>query len=301
MTTIAALLREACSRLETETPRLDAELLLGFLLKKNSAWFKAHGDDELSTDLHNMFQTLLVRRQAGEPIAHIIGSRGFWTLDLGVTSDTLIPRPETELLVELAISKCAKDKKNRILDLGTGTGAIALAISKCRKDEKFRILDLGTGTGAIALAVASECKNAEVIAVDKSPGALAVAAENARRNNLQVEFIQSDWFAGLQNGKFDLIVSNPPYIPDADPHLSQGDLRFEPMTALASGVDGLDDIRLIISQAGQYCLPRARLMIEHGFDQGEAVRALFFEAGFGSVETVQDMEQRDRVTIGQWM
>lgn len=276
MTTIAALLREACSRLETETPRLDAELLLGFLLKKNSAWFKAHGDDELSTDLHNMFQTLLVRRQAGEPIAHIIGSRGFWTLDLVVTSDTLIPRPETELLVELAISKC-------------------------RKDEKFRILDLGTGTGAIALAVASECKNAEVIAVDKSPGALAVAAENARRNNLQVEFIQSDWFAGLQNGKFDLIVSNPPYIPDADPHLSQGDLRFEPMTALASGVDGLDDIRLIISQAGQYCLPWARLMIEHGFDQGEAVRALFFEAGFGSVETVQDMEQRDRVTIGQWM
>lgn len=276
MTTIAALLREACSRLETETPRLDAELLLGFLLKKNSAWFKAHGDDELSTDLHNMFQTLLVRRQAGEPIAHIIGSRGFWTLDLGVTSDTLIPRPETELLVELAISKCAKDKKNRILDLGTGTGAIALAI-------------------------ASECRNAEVIAVDKSIDALQVAKENARRNNLPVEFLQSDWFAALENRKFDLIVSNPPYIPDADPHLSQGDLRFEPMTALASGVDGLDDIRLIISQAGQYCLPRARLMIEHGFDQGEAVRALFFEAGFGSVETVQDMEQRDRVTIGQWM
>lgn len=274
MTTIKALLREAGSQLVTETPRLDVELLLGFVLKKNSAWFKAHADDELSQDLHDTFLSLLARRKAGEPIAHIIGSRGFWTLDLAVTSDTLIPRPETELLVELAISKYSPAKK-------------------------CRILDLGTGSGAIALAIASECKNAEVIAVDKSPGTLKVAAENARRNKLQVEFIQSDWFAGLENGKFDLIVSNPPYIPNGDLHLSQGDVRFEPITALASGVDGLDDIRLIVSQSPLHCLPQAWLMIEHGFDQGEAIHALFLEAGFVNIETEQDLEHRDRVTIGQ--
>lgn len=276
MTTIKSLLREAGSQLETETPRLDAELLLGFVLKKNGAWFKSHGDDELSPDLRDTFLSLMARRKAGEPIAHIIGSRGFWTLDIVVTSDTLIPRPETELLVELAISKCVQEKK-------------------------FRILDMGTGTGAIALAIASECRNAEVMAVDKSPAALDVARENARRNNLHVGFIESNWFSGLENKKFDLIVSNPPYIPDQDPHLLQGDVRFEPMTALVSGVDGLDDIRLIIEQAPQYCLQQAWLMIEHGFDQGEAVRGLFSSAGFGNVETVPDLEQRDRVTIGQWM
>jgi release factor glutamine methyltransferase len=275
MTTIAALLRDASARLETETPRFEAELLLGFILQKNSAWFLAHGDDDLPLLTEEKFIGLLSRRIAGEPIAHIIGTRGFWTLDLAVTADTLIPRPETELLVELAMAKSSQDKS-------------------------CRILDLGTGTGAIALAIASECKNAEVIAVDKSTTALEVARDNARRNNLQVEFIESDWFTALANKKFDLIVSNPPYIPDQDPHLLQGDVRFEPLTALASGADGLDDIRLIISQAGQYCLPQAWLMIEHGFDQGEVIRVLFAEAGFIHVETVQDLEQRDRVSVGQW-
>ncbi len=274
MTTVAAMLREAGSKLESEMPRLDAELLLGFVLQKNSAWFLAHGDDELPLPAQEKFLELLGRRIAGEPIAYITGSRGFWTLDLSVTADTLIPRPETELLVELAISKCAQDKK-------------------------LRILDLGTGTGAIALAIASECKNSEVLAVDKSAAALAVARENARRNNRAIEFIESDWFEALANKKFNLIVSNPPYIPNDDPHLSLGDVRFEPMMALASGVDGLDDIRLIIAQAPHYCLPDAWLMIEHGFDQGEAIRALFSNAGFSNVETVQDLEQRDRVTTGQ--
>jgi len=275
MTTISALLREASLQLESETPKRDAELLLGFVLKKNSAWFLAHGDDQLSKASQDEFQKLLLRRISGEPIAHIVGSRGFWTLDLAVTADTLIPRPETELLVEMAISKCQAGKK-------------------------MRVLDLGTGTGAIALAIASECKNSEVIAVDKSGNALQVARENARRNNLQVEFIQSDWFTSLENRKFDLIVSNPPYIANGDPHLLQGDLRFEPITALASGMDGLDDIRLIISQAPQYASPNAWLIIEHGFDQGEAIRGLFSEAGLMGVETVRDLERRDRVTIGQW-
>lgn len=274
MTTGAALLREAASKLESETPRLDAGLLLGFVLQKNSAWLLAHGEDELPLPSQVKFLELLERRIAGEPIAHIIGSRGFWTLDLWVTADTLIPRPETELLVELAIAKCASDKK-------------------------LRILDLGTGTGAVALAIASDCTNSEVLAVDKSAAALLVARENARQNNLPTEFIQSDWFEALADKKFDLIVSNPPYICNDDPHLSLGDVRFEPLTALASGLDGLDDIRLIIAQAPQYCLPGAWLMIEHGFDQGEAIRALFSNAGFSHVETARDLEQRDRVTTGR--
>ncbi len=276
MTTIAALLREAGKQLETESSRVDAELLLGFVLQKNNAWLMAHGDDELPDESHRKFSSLLDRRKAGEPIAHIIGSRGFWTLDLAVTADTLIPRPETELLVELAISKCLPYKK-------------------------LRVLDLGSGTGAIALAIATECKNAEVIAVDKSAAAIGVAQGNARVNNLPVEFKLSDWFSALENQKFDLVVSNPPYIPEQDPHLSQGDLRFEPLSALVSGVDGLDDIRKIISQAPNHCLPKAWLMIEHGFDQGEAIRTLFSNAGFSNVETVQDLEQRDRVTMGQWL
>jgi release factor glutamine methyltransferase len=276
MTTITALLCEAVSRLETETPRTDAGLLLEFVLKKNSAWLVAHGDEDLPHAVLEEFLCLLERRMTGEPVAHIIGSRGFWTLDLCVTADTLIPRPETELLVEQAVSKCSKDKKTRVLDLGTGTGAIALAI-------------------------ASECKNTEVLALDKSNAALQVARENGLRNNLPVEFLHSDWFSALGNLKFDLIVSNPPYIPHGDPHLMRGDVRFEPITALASGADGLDAIRLIIAQTPQYCLPEAWLMIEHGFDQGEAIRVLFSEAGFGNVETVPDLELRDRVTIGQFL
>ncbi|MEO8002798.1 MAG: peptide chain release factor N(5)-glutamine methyltransferase [Arenimonas sp.] len=274
MTRISELLREAASQIESETPRLDAELLLGFILKRNSAWFLAHGDDDLAPAPEAEFQLLLARRKSGEPIAHVLGSRGFWSLDLAVTADTLIPRPETELLVELAISKFSPDKK-------------------------FRMLDLGTGTGAIALAIAGECKNAEVAAVDKSEKALAVAKANGVRNKLDVEFRQSDWFSALTDRKFDLIISNPPYIAERDPHLVQGDVRFEPSSALVSGHDGLDDIRLIISQAPQYCSPQAWLMIEHGFDQGEKIRALFSEAGFSDVETVQDLEQRDRVTLGQ--
>ncbi len=275
MTSIKALLREAASQLASDSPRIDADLLLAFVLQKNCAWLLAHAEDELPELLRLQFLNVLERRKSGEPVAHIIGTRGFWTLDLAVTADTLIPRPETELLVELAISKYPPG-------------------------QKIRVLDLGSGTGAIALAIAAEYKNAIVIAVDKSVAALNVAQANADTNNLPVEFRQSDWFSAIENQKFDLIVSNPPYIPESDPHLGQGDLRFEPMGALASGVDGLDDIRLIVSQAPAFCLPQAWLMIEHGFDQGEAVRGLFSKAGFCDVETLQDLEQRDRVTIGQW-
>jgi release factor glutamine methyltransferase len=275
VTSIKALLREAASQLESDSPRIDAELLLAFVVQKNSAWLLAHAEDELPEAQRLDFLNVIERRKSGEPVAHIVGTRGFWTLDLAVTADTLIPRPETELLVELAISKYPSDKK-------------------------IRVLDLGSGTGAIALAIAAEYKNAIVIAVDKSVAALNVAQANADSNKLPVEFRQSDWFSALENQKFYLIVSNPPYIPESDPHLVQGDLRFEPLSALASGTDGLDDIRLIVSQAPAFCLPQALLMIEHGFDQGEAVRGLFLKAGFCDVETVQDLEHRDRVTIGLW-
>lgn len=275
MISIKALLREAASQLTSDSPRIDAELLLAFVVQKNSAWIRAHIEDELPETLRLEFLNVIERRRSGEPIAHIIGSRGFWTLDLAVTADTLIPRPETELLVELAISKYPREKK-------------------------IRVLDLGSGSGAVALAIAAECKNATVIAVDKSAAALNVAQGNADANQLPVEFRRSDWFSALEHQRFDLIVSNPPYISENDPHLGQGDLRFEPISALASGADGLDDIRLIVSQSPAFCLPQAWLMIEHGFDQGEAVRGLYSKAGFSSVDTVQDLEQRDRVTMGQW-
>jgi release factor glutamine methyltransferase len=276
MNTVSQLLSNAISQLESDSPRTDAEILLSFVLQKNTAWLFAHSDHIVSLPLQQAFLMLLNRRKAGEPIAHIIGARGFWNLDLVVTPDTLIPRPETELLVELAIAKCTPHKK-------------------------LRVLDLGTGSGAIALAIASECKNADVIAVDKSEAALLVAKENALRNKLSVQFMQSDWFASSGNQKFDLIVSNPPYIANLDPHLTQGDLRFEPLTALASGADGLDDIRHIISHAANHCLPNAWLMIEHGFDQGERIGPLFSAAAFSNIETLKDLEQRDRVTIGQWL
>jgi release factor glutamine methyltransferase len=276
MNTVSQVLGNAISQLESDSPRTDAEILLSFVLQKNTAWLFAHGDHVLSLPLQEKFLSVLSRRKAGEPIAHIMGSRGFWNLDLAVTRDTLIPRPETELLVELAVAKCAPHKK-------------------------LRVLDLGTGSGAIALAIASECKNADVVAVDKSEAALVVASENALRNTLSVQFMQSDWFASLGNQKFDVIVSNPPYIANQDPHLAQGDLRFEPLTALVSGVDGLEDIRHIISHAANHCLPNAWLMIEHGFDQAERIGQLFSEAEFSNIETLKDLEQRDRVTIGQWL
>jgi release factor glutamine methyltransferase len=276
MATISTVLRNASLQVESETSRLDAELLLGFVLKKNTAWLFAHGSDELTHLEQDFFLTLLHRRIAGEPIAHIVGSQGFWSLNLTVTPDTLIPRPETELLVELAVSKIAG---NRLV----------------------RVLDLGVGSGAIALAIASDCKNVEVIAVDKSADALSVARQNAEINNLTIDFIQSDWFSALKKLRFDLIVSNPPYIPDNDPHLKHGDVRFEPITALVSGADGLDDIRHIVSQAPQHCLTGAWLLIEHGLDQAGQVRGLFLDAGFIDVKTLQDLEHRDRVTMGQWL
>lgn len=257
--------------------RHEAELLLLHVLDRPRSWLFAHATDPLAANDQAAFEALLARRVAGEPVAYLTGRRGFWTLDLEVDPATLIPRPETELLVELALERLPPD-------------------------QSLQLADLGTGSGAIALALASERPQAQVLATDASPGALAVAARNAARHDLRnVRFAEGghDWYAPLQGARFDLIASNPPYIASDDPHLEQGDLRFEPATALASGPDGLDDIRRIVDGGQAHLRPEGWLLIEHGWDQGAAIRALFDAAGFVEVQTAQDLEQRDRTTLGR--
>ena len=271
MARIDATLRAARSAIEAG----DAELLLAHVLGRSRSWLYAHGDDELPADAAARFDLLLARRAAGEPIAYLTGRRGFWRFDLQVSAATLIPRPETELLVELALARLPAD-------------------------HAARIADLGTGSGAIALALAYERCNAQVIATDASADALTAARANAAALELgNLEFRQGDWFVPLAGERFDLIASNPPYIAEADAHLDQGDLRFEPRDALASGADGLDAIRRIARDAPAHLLPGAWLLIEHGWEQGAPVRALLQDAGLVEVATARDLEQRDRVSLGR--
>lgn len=259
---------------QTLGDRLEAELLLLHVLDKPRSWVIAHADDQLDAAQLAAFAVLVRRRREGEPVAYITGHRGFWTLNLEVTPATLIPRAETELLVELALARMEADA---------------------------RVVDLGTGSGAIALAIARECPTARVVATDASAEALAVAQRNAAKHGIRnVRFEQGDWLAPLAGELFDLIVSNPPYIEAGDAHLGQGDLRFEPASALASGVDGLDDIRRIVAQARKHLAPGGALLMEHGWKQGPAVRAILEDAGYRDVFTEQDLEQRDRVSGGTW-
>lgn len=272
---IRQLLAAAAQALPGVEGRHEAELLLLHVLGRERSWLFAHATDPVDPASGQAFAALLQRRVAGEPVAYLLGRRGFWTLELAVTPDTLIPRPETERLVELALERLPEARP-------------------------LRIADLGTGSGAIALAVASERPRAQVLATDMSAGALAVAAANARRHGLDnVAFRQGSWHAPLAGERFDLIASNPPYIASADPHLARGDLRFEPASALASGQDGLDDIRAIVAGAMAHLLPGGWLLLEHGWDQGEAIRALLTDAGFVEVATEVDLEQRDRVSLGR--
>ncbi|RZZ89154.1 peptide chain release factor N(5)-glutamine methyltransferase [Pseudoxanthomonas winnipegensis] len=271
-----ALLRHGAAQLGSDAARFEAELLLLHALGRDRAWLFAHGSDPVEPVVHDAYAALLARRAAGEPIAYITGRRGFWTLDLRVGPATLIPRAETERLVELALDRLPADAPARVADLGTGSGAIALAI-------------------------ASERPLAQVVATDASAAALEIAQANAREHGLgQVRFVHGDWLAPLAGERFDLIASNPPYIEAGDSHLTRGDLRFEPASALASGADGLDDIRRIVAQAPAHLRPGGWLLLEHGFDQGEAVCALLREAGFDQARTEQDLEQRDRVSLGHW-
>jgi release factor glutamine methyltransferase len=274
MPEVRQLLADAARRLGGESPRLDAELLLAHVLQRPRAWLYAHADDTLGDVELATFNTLLNRRCAGEPVAYLIGRRGFWSLDLQVTPATLIPRPETELLVELALQRIPTDAR-------------------------IDIADLGTGSGAIALAIARERPLAQVWATDMSEAALAVARSNAQSATIaNVHFVQGDWCEALGDGRFDVIVSNPPYIATDDSHVRQGDLRFEPIAALVSGKDGLDAIRQIVGEAPGHLKPGGALLFEHGYDQGLAARELLRAAGYTDVATAVDIEGRDRVTGG---
>lgn len=253
----------------------DAALLLAHALGKPRSWLFAHAEDALGEADAERFNDLLLRRAAGEPVAYLTGSRGFWTLELAVTPATLVPRPETELLVELALARLPADAP-------------------------VRVADLGTGSGAIGLAIASERPQAQVLATDASIEALDVARGNAVRNGIgNVAFRHGSWLQPLGDETFDLIASNPPYIADGDPHLARGDLRFEPPMALSCGPDGLDAIRTIVRDAPACLRPGGWLLLEHGWEQGEAVRALLAEAGFVEVGTERDLEHRDRITLGR--
>ena len=254
---------------------VDAQVLLAHALGCARTWLLAHDDDPLPRLQADAFFALAKRRRAGEPVAYLTGTREFWGLSLRVTPDVLIPRPETETLVELALEWLPRD------------GAL-------------RVLDLGTGSGAIALAIAAERPRARVIATDASAAALAVARENATRLALaNVEFRQADWYDGAPDGVFDLIVSNPPYVASGDPHLAAGDLRYEPAGALASGVDGLAALRTIIAGAPMRLAAGGGLAVEHGYNQSPAVQDLLRDAGFARITVRRDLAGIPRVVGGR--
>lgn len=270
-----AWLRAAVSELsESESPRRDAEILLEHVTGKARTYILAFGETLLTAGQEAQLAELLARRKNGEPVAHLTGEREFWSLPLYVSAATLIPRPDTECLVEQALARLPENAS--------------------------RILDLGTGTGAIALALASERPDCQVTAVDVMPDAVALAQRNlARLGFSNVQILQSSWFSAIASQQFDMIVSNPPYIDEQDPHLSQGDVRFEPLTALVAANEGLADIEHIITTARDHLVSGGWLLLEHGWTQGEAVRALFSAAGYDAVETCRDYGGNDRLTLGK--
>jgi release factor glutamine methyltransferase len=275
---IASVLAAANSQLAAviDVPQLEAEILLGHVLQVSRAYLHTWPEKILESSQHKIFLDLLNRRKLGEPIAYLIGHREFWSLDLRVAPCVLIPRPETELLVELVLKNV--EKKQAV------------------------IADLGTGSGAIALALAHERPDWTIHATDISSDALEIAKLNATQYNLNnIVFHQGKWCDALPQIKFDAIVSNPPYIASTDPHLQQGDLRFEPKNALVSGDEGLQDIKQIIATAKNYLQPGGFLFLEHGFEQAENILSIFKKAGYTFAKTHQDLADLDRVTIATWM
>ena len=276
MTTVAAALVAARAKL----PAGEARLLLGHVLQQSAAWLLAHDDQVLDEDELLAFASLVARRAGGEPVAYLVGFREFFGREFEVSSAVLIPRPETELLIEIALAK-----------VGVGITATSAA----------RILDLGTGSGCLAVTLALEIPQAQLAAVDASAAALLIARKNAERLGAHVRFLQSDWFSALGGERFELIVANPPYIAAADPHLAAGDLRHEPAAALASGADGLDAIRRILAAAPAHLACGGWLWIEHGYDQAEAVRELLAAAGLADIEQRHDLAGIIRASGGRLM
>ncbi len=263
--------------LDSRIERLDAELLMSYVTGQPRSWLFAHADDLLDQTLAARFAELAGKRQTGEPVAYLTGTREFWSLPLTVDSTVLIPRPETERLVELALDYLPDNKAQP------------------------SVLDLGTGSGAVALAIASERPDATVVAVDQSTAALRLAQQNAEHLQLtNVIFRRSDWFDALQDLQFDLIAANPPYIRNNDPHLQRGDVAFEPIDALIAGTDGLDDIRRITTAAGKHLTTGGSLVVEHGFEQQPAVVQLFEQHQFVNVSAHTDLAGMPRCVSGRW-
>lgn len=272
--TISQTLSYGCSSLvRSESAEIDSQFLLCHLLNCQTSYLHSRSEQTLTQQQQQQFEQLVKQRQQGKPISHITGQRGFWTLDLNVTADTLIPRPDTELLVDLALEKLRP---------------------------KMVVADLGTGNGAIALSLAQQQTSAQILAMDQSWPALLVAQGNAANYKLtNIHFWQGQWLAAIADQSLDVVISNPPYIKNDDPHLKQGDVRFEPLSALVSGGDGLDDIRIIVKQAHRCLKPAGYLLVEHGYDQAQYVQQLFEDAGFIEVSSQQDFGGNDRVMMAK--
>lgn len=269
-------LRDATRRLSAgESPKRDAEILLGFVTGRSRTFIMAFGETSLTASELEQLEALLARREQGEPVAYLVGEREFWSLPLSVSPATLIPRPDTECLVEQALLRLPASPQ--------------------------KVLDLGTGTGAVALAIASERPDCQLTGVDLQPEAVKLAQHNAQKLAISnASFVQGSWFAPVAGQQFAVIVSNPPYIDAADPHLAEGDVRFEPASALVADNAGLADLQTLIEHAPQHLLPGGWLLLEHGWQQAQQVQQLFRQAGYHQVATVKDYGGNDRVSLGQW-
>ena len=278
--TVVGLIDDATTRiaaaldLPRRDARLDARVLAAHVLGVDAVWLIAHDTDRLSAQQADAYQALLARRLNGAPIAYLVGNREFFGRPFRVSPDVLIPRPDTERLIELALAQIPPE-------------------------QAVDVLDLGTGSGCIAITLARERPLARVTAVDRSPAALAIAQRNAESLGVCVEFLTSDWFSALAGRRFDLVISNPPYIAEADPHLARGDVRFEPLGALAAGPDGLDDLRHLIAAASAHLKRGGILLLEHGYDQAESVRSLLQQSGFPFPQSWNDLSGIPRVSGGK--